>query len=1055
MSVKEKIIQPIDHAERDLAVSQLDKNILVLAGAGTGKTRILIDRIVLLITQKEISVDRIVALTFTKKAAEEMRVRLEEKLREIIESSETDPRVKERAARALNDIPKAQIGTIHSFAGHLLRLFPIQAHVDPKFREDDGDLFDQIFEELWKEFLVLELQKDAPRAQSWRSLLRVVDLSDLKLLAQELCAPDVEIKNLDHQVCLGGDAAEWRNDVENLLRTNPLSARSAVFKSRIEALIRVLDDKAHARPIQTKDIDSIRQISTTKLPGVWNEKQTKDKIKRIRRRALSLVEINDELIEKALKAVMPLVNKIKSELNRRGAISFQGLLLFARNLVRDHINVRKSIKKQFDAFLVDEFQDTDPLQGEILFYLAEHEDHQAKHWKKVSFAPGKIFLVGDPKQSIYRFRGADIAAFEAFQKKMKEQNALEIVLGTNFRSDPEIIEAVNHIFSIVIKPKRYLQPPYLPLTAFRSVMPGPSIEMKMMESPEDESQVSAESYRLAEAEWIGSWIQAHVGPDKAWNFKDITLLFRSSNAFGAYIDIFKKKGIPYLVEGEKYFYKTPEVMEFINLVAAISNPDDQLALVGVLRSPVGGLTDREILELKNAEGFDYRKPPPRYKEKIGNLFEHLKAAWLNSSTTPVPDLISTILRKTYFMEIAGQSTHGEQAVANIMKIRALALKWLQNEPLTLTEYVKRIRNYQLDEREEGENPLADAHYNAVKVMTIHKAKGLEFPVVFLPNLSAGTRNFAQHKPVLVQDWKSDTLGLRLPRTKIMNTSMHILEEEISEREAAEERRVFYVAMTRAKDKLILLGRSGRGGMSDFIGYLGESKYWPHKFESVPWTGIKTERRSPGPGDLLKQWDPLVLANHFKLKDQQYIQAQSFKRVTSPTRQHNEQDKWRVVDEDNIHVPVNSAISIGLICHKVLEGWDFKGKNNLSELVQSAGHIFEVFDAEVIAEAHDILKQFIKSEIGQKLGRVDILGREIPFIYPHQEGAQLQVMRGVIDLIYEEQGKIIIADYKTSRNKDASSYQTQGQIYQQAILGATGKKADFEVIFLRSGDSARI
>ncbi len=428
---------PLDQDARDAAAGALEQNVIVLAGAGTGKTHLLIDRLTLLILGKEIPVEKIVALTFTKKAGEEMRERLEKRLRGVIEG--TAPKLLEElfpahrdkwgmlARKALDDIPKAQIGTIHSFAAHLLRLYPLQAGVDPSFREDEGTLFESIFEREWMSWLKEELGASSRRATFWKDLLREIELADLKSLAVSLASPLTEVSDENSSLSIKEEATSLKEKLERLLAqvTLPSPQRARVFHEGLKAWESILAAVAKGQPISSGDQESLKAL---KCPESLKERS--EEIKKLQQRTMALSAVDESLLERAAAAVLPFVKHLRGELNRKGCLSFEGLLVFARNLLKNHPDVRTAIKKRFETFLVDEFQDTDPVQGEILFYLSESELVSASDWKKVKLKPGRLFVVGDPKQSIYRFRGAEMAAFEAFQDHMVRDGAMEVTLSS-------------------------------------------------------------------------------------------------------------------------------------------------------------------------------------------------------------------------------------------------------------------------------------------------------------------------------------------------------------------------------------------------------------------------------------------------------------------------------------------------------------------------------------------------------------------------------------------------------------------------------------------------
>ncbi|MCG3203587.1 MAG: ATP-dependent helicase/nuclease subunit A [Elusimicrobia bacterium] len=1066
-----------DIDQRRMAVGELEKNLVVLAGAGTGKTTLLIDRLTLLLIGKEIPIEKIVALTFTKKAAEEMRERLEKRLRDIIKGEPDIEMLKEKflsnrsrwvplAKKALEDIPKAQIGTIHSFAGHVLRLYPLQAGVDPKFREDEGLIREITFESLWKEWINKELDGTKPSSVEWSVLLQRVLLSDLRKLAAALVSPMIDREDLKKKVDLTSLLNHAANDLVNLRQIYPDPVRARSFLPALEALGAIFDLAKEKKPIPEALLDLIEPVD--KPPVAWVE--AKVKLKELKRTAQALAVLDENLFRQIYERLNPFIERVQRELARGGAVSFDGLLVFARNLLREHREVRASLKKRFSVFLVDEFQDTDPLQGEILFYLAEGPGKQASCWQEVQLEPGRLFVVGDPKQSIYRFRGADIAAFEAFEEHMVRQGALQATLSANFRSAPPIIDFVNTVFSPSMREEKFIQPAYTPLEPGRMVFgedaefSGPAVTVVKVMGSENE-KLSAKGRRIVEAQTIADWIESHI--KNGLHYGDIAILLRSANAFEEYLEVFRSRGIPYLAEGEKSFYRTSEVLDFLNLLSVVADPNDKLALVGVLRSPVGGLNDKEIWDLNQAESLSVLKNPLVHQDKIGRLFQTLRELHEESKSHPLGRTLRQIFSRTWALETASTSFHGEQAMANLLKVGHLAEKWSEQTPLTLKEFVRRFDQYRDEERDEGENPLADVKYDAVKVLTIHKAKGLEFPLVILPNLSANKRARNDKKDVR-RDWRTGTVGLRLEGAGFTNAAMIEIERQEDKRESAEEIRVFYVATTRAKKQLVCFVGGGEKESGQFANILKSAELSPHfhveEIQQKPMSEMTSARSAL---KLDNTWNVQGLSAGFQKRADELTRLVNERLILSPTALLEEPEKKKYLEEDETYPAREKALLIGQICHKVLEEWDFqippaKHKALLKKNVDRAAQLVEFpmgnSSSDLIKnECAEIIGGFLKSALYQKLCRVKIIGREMPFVYPQGSG----LMRGVIDLLYEFEGLLVVADYKTNKLDGSSTlqwethYRPQGAAYQEAVRRSLQREVVFELIFLRNFTAIRL
>ncbi|HVR85363.1 MAG TPA: UvrD-helicase domain-containing protein, partial [Planctomycetota bacterium] len=631
-------LPPRDQADRDRAVRST-KNLAVTAGAGTGKTTLLIDKILHRVLNEDVPIDRILALTFTEKAANEMRHRL---------------RIALRKRDRLEGLEKAEIGTIHGFCAHLLREFPLEAGVSPNVEVDEGAVFRRRFDAAWPKYLDRELGPDARRPNRWKEVLRDVKLEHLRDLAEGLSSFSVPDGHRG-----GGPAL--------------LAAFVKEYSARVPKLATALAGKAEPQ----KSIKGAIEGVALKL-------------------AKDVERLNEGLIDKAIGLVDDFAKEFRDDFLRSGYVSFDGILLLVHRLLhsQDFPGVIASLRDRYQLILVDEFQDTDPVQGEIIRKLAE--DDRGK------LVPGKLFIVGDPKQSIYSFRGADIIAYQGVVERVLDEGGEPVVLRTNFRSHGKILDLVNATFSRVIQKNAKLQPQYEPIEPAmdaKQIHPDPTIEAILIED------ASADESREMEAEEIAEWIEAR--PDIAK--KDIAILLRSLVDVTKYLEALRARKIPYVVEGEKYFYGTSEVVDFVNVLRAVANPHDRLAVVGVLRSPYGGVPDQEIYERRKS--LDYRGPSP------WPIFGYLKRWHEESGKRGVRELIDMIFRDVSALEIAQSGYHGEQAVANLLKLRAKAAELESQAGCTLREFLDVAVLAVRDLEEEGESPLADETLDAVRILS--------------------------------------------------------------------------------------------------------------------------------------------------------------------------------------------------------------------------------------------------------------------------------------------------------------------------------------------------
>ncbi|MDE2292754.1 MAG: UvrD-helicase domain-containing protein, partial [Elusimicrobia bacterium] len=648
---------------------------------------------------------------------------------------------------------------------------------------------------------------------------------------------------------------------------------------------------------------------------------------------------------------------------RRGRVGFDGLLARARDLVRDDLEAREQLKAQFDAILVDEFQDTDPLQGELLLFLSEAPKGKAKRWEEVAPAPGRLFVVGDPKQSIYRFRGADIRAYESFTDHLKKHGAEACDLATNFRSHEGLVAPVNEVFHRILRYERWLQPEYKPLSARpdRKPPPGPAARLVLVCHPsEEDGKVDGEKAVERQARWAAQWVVENCGAGKR-PFKDVAMLFRTAARMRPFAAELKSAGIPFAVEAEGAYFGAPEVVDFLNLLRVLADPDDAASLAGLLRSPLCALEDRELLSLAESGGLDFRKESKN--ARVEALFRQLRSLFEDAGREPLGRFVSRVLKETFLLENAAAAYHGEQAPANLLKLSRLAAEAGEADGLTLREFSLRAAELAEDDRE-GESPLADEGVDAVRLLTMHKSKGLEWPVVFLPELSRGA-NKASAAGALY-DWGTGVLGLRVGDAK--SVEWHFNDALRKEREERERVRLLYVAMTRAKDHLILMGNAAPKRVSgdSLASLLEEADAWPAKGEHpeellFPIEWVPADDSAPtrkAPSRVPEPVDAGALSSLWAGRLSEFRSLDGKPLFSAPSSH----EEWDGPVEETDSPPRSSAKLLGTLCHKVLELWDFNQAGDLSSLVSGCARGLGC--PELVPEAAAMLTSFLSSPAGE-------------------------------------------------------------------------------------------
>ncbi|HMF84735.1 MAG TPA: UvrD-helicase domain-containing protein [Nitrospiraceae bacterium] len=1101
-----------DSQDRLLAETTWDRNVVVVAGAGTGKTTILVNRILNLLLREPnpLTITEIVALTFTNKAATEMKQRLRLQLLRLTEQDDdmiatfltryhlSAEQVGERARAALEHMEKAQIGTLHSFAAHLLRLHPLESELDPLFQEDDGSRFKELFHSSWDRWLDDELGSAGPQHDRWRRVLAGTTLDDLQQFTAAIAGDFVDLDELERQcrsLFLEGALRDWvaatHDRAATLLAAQDRPKRrkaEQMLAAAVQSLAVLLERGPPGLAHVSQDERTVLEKDLGKAPAGWDAAAFQEAASIIGL-AQQLLMVDQSYFHEVVTLVRPFLHQVRHDFLISGWIAFDGLLARAKTLLRDHPAVRARIKQTYRAILVDEFQDTDPVQYEIILYLSEREGSHQTAWQDVDLEPGKLFIVGDPKQSIYAFRRADIEAFERVVEKIRAGGGGVYSLVTNFRSDGAVLDVINNVFDRLFQPSEHIQPANERLAARPQRRPEVSVsgtQLRLVTSGEDDEEFDVPAATRAEAEALARWLKEELLVGTTITDRDrregplqpghIALIFRKLTQAQVYLDALRRYNIAYITDGEKHFYRRQEIIDLVNILRVIDNPHDMIALVGILRSPLGGMTDRDLLDLRQREGLDYQQREwlstwnhPQ-AGMVRRLYEGLAELHQLAPLRPVPDAIDLIFDRLPVPGLAAASLHGEQAVANLRKIREMAEALADRPHLTLTGFVDLMMTRVSEQPDEAESALAEESLDAVRVLSIHKAKGLEFPVVILPGLHQGSKN-PRKGPSIHHDWSSRCYGLRMGGRS--NLGAVLVDMKMAAREEAEQRRLLYVGMTRARDLLILSGgQTTKPGYDTVLSLLGEAIANERGSSTAEQICIGTSR-------LMRVITPATVAA--RRRRQEPLSTKAPQPALGPIlmRRHARQVEWEERRMTPRHLTPSSlagvrpeavlprtatgrdadlARLIGVCAHAALEQWDFtRPRKEICTVIEQICRRYVAEDrlmADVTKDLTAVLEGFLSSEPYRRLQRATVLGREVPFVMPLGEG---QIMEGVIDVIYRLDDRIWIADYKTDdvAAKDAQTkadrYRSQAECYSRAVSSALGLASlSFQFVFLRPG-----
>ncbi len=852
--------------QAEAAVERSGDSLALTSGAGCGKTLVLARRFTELVMRTAGSgqspFERFVALTFTDKAALEMAARVREVLLEGLRQSRSDED-RQRLADWITELPVAHISTIHSFCAWLLRRHAIEAGVDPDFAVCADEL------------VTAQMQADAAdqavlaaAAERREDVLELLARAELRRVVGDVMTLMSHRIAWEDQDCSDPDAtlARWRG-VRERLRREALAALSGDAAARDELnyltaypcsdpadrLLAYREEKLAviARMLQRPESVAAEDVASLKdKPGgiggakAWGgkdaRKQFRDRLRDFVGRFAALSVWFEDLggadaeAARCLATLTALAREAIGRYDRakrgQGLLDFDDLILRTRRLLRENASVRSGLRKKFSQMLIDECQDTDPHQLEMLWGILTDGE---------SPPPGKIFIVGDVKQSIYRFRGAQA---EVFERLCGRFGKARIPLTETFRAHGAGVGLINHVFS------RLMGDGYEEIVSSRRELPpGASVEILLADAGE---QPNAEAVAVAQADVVAGRIAEIIGRGrtvfdhgkKQWRparAGDVAILLARRTNSLAYERALRQRGVAYYVVAGTGFFRQQEVYDVLNALRAIDNPFDDVALFGALRSAMFGLNDNVLLHVALAASPPYfqRLAAPEVlahlaapqREQLRFARDLLGRLHRGKDALGAAGLIETLLSQTGYAAALLSQFHGRRKLANVYRLLESARSAQSAGRMTLADFVQRYGELVLAESRYEQAAVAGEAEDVVRIMTIHKAKGLEFPVVVVPDLNAGRMGprgpllfrrdwgIAYKPPGLVEDDDGgDAAGEPL--------SYRLAKQAERDELAAEDVRKLYVAVTRHQDHLILVGADWRdrdGRFRDSGSYLAQ------------------------------------------------------------------------------------------------------------------------------------------------------------------------------------------------------------------------------------------
>jgi ATP-dependent exoDNAse (exonuclease V) beta subunit len=805
-----------DESARRRIRESLHESLLVEASAGTGKTTELVERIVNVLQRGMARIDQIVAVTFTNKAAGELKLRLRQGL-DRRRADVTDPAEAENLVRAIARLEEAAIGTIHAFCAQILRERPVEARVDPDFEELDDQGARRLYASVFRRWLQAKLNQESPGLR--RALAR--------LSAREEREFDyTPTESLEYA---GWQLVEWRDFPKPWKRApfpreevidelvahfQAMSGSLSRFRPEVVEPVRDLLPWIERRP---RDYDMLESL-LLKLHRAWKRRANHkpspllfDALEKFR------PAMEADLAAQLRAELWEVVDLYDSQKRRTGKLDFVDLLLLTRNLVRDQDDVRGYLQRRYACIFVDEFQDTDPLQAEILLLLSA-DDPRANDWRSVTPAPGKLFLVGDPKQSIYKFRRADVQLYQNLRSGLEQRGVGVIRLSRSFRSVLSIQECVNASFAGEMNGDQHAaQAEYVPLGEVRQDHPEqPAVVALPAPRPySDYGNITKTAINaclptaiVGFVDWLLNESGWRVGEDcTPVRPRHVCILFRRFTNFGVdltrgYVRALEDRNIPHLLVGSKTFHAREEIETIRATLTAIEWPEDELSVFATLHGAFFAISDAVLLRFRLSYGrmHPFQTLPDELPEEfhpIRDAFAILSELHRERNRRPVAETVYRLMESTRAWAAFAFRPAGHQALANARRVIDLARQFETAGGISFRGFVEELAA-QAERADSAEAPVLEEGAEGVRIMTVHTAKGLEFPVVILADMTA---NLSVENPDKHVDTQSGLCAMRL----LQCAPWELTEYEALEkaREKAEGIRVAYVAATRARDLLVV------------------------------------------------------------------------------------------------------------------------------------------------------------------------------------------------------------------------------------------------------------
>ena len=1114
------MFQPQDNAERKRIATSLDETLFVEAGAGTGKTTSLVDRIIELVGSGTTTLDRVAAITFTEAAAAELRDRIRTELEKAADDGSLSDDRRERSRQGVEQLDNAAIQTLHSFAAALMQERPLEAGLPPSFDTMDAIESELAFDEAWTQWIDAALDDPALQPHFLMTLSLGLKLDGLRTIALKFhenydllagavfdatsaasSAASVAVRNLldsapeFERLCrfsqLGNGDVLHTHTQAKLTSIRQFASLDAASPAAVRLLTRLLPLRQRGGRQSDWDNDpSDGQNACRTLKALLLELDT---------------EVADAIAETRTAALMPLLDALRAFVleyaDRRkaqGRAGFQDLLVWARNMLRDNLDARDHFRRRFSHLLIDEAQDTDFIQAEIAMFLAENvppntlDAARPNDWADITPQEGKLFVVGDPKQSIYRFRRADVRQMRRLQERMGG-DTLQLV--QNFRSQRPVVDWVNTLFAKWMTQDGGDQAKYTSISHRWTAQTGHPAAPRVW-SLGEETEGKTDEVRRKEAAEIAMLLHQIVGEQwqvldreatdareatksedaqdtkqvecyKDTKYSDICILMPTRTALRTLELALDDADVPYRLEGASLFFDTQEVRDLLNCLRAIDDPSNEIAIVAALRSPAFACTDVELLRFHRvSRTFNYlaqhhsRMSDDDGFVKVAQALEVLREAHDRRMWTATAALIDGFIRDRLLMESAMSQQRERERWRRYRFLVEQARAYAAAGGNSLRAFLEWVQRQADEGARVTEAPVPESDEEAVRIMTVHGAKGLEFPVVILTGLN---RDRDVRLDSVIFDGGNVEVGIGSRSSRFQTAGY----DEQARREGLfddhEHVRLLYVATTRARDHLLLSlhrpdKRNANMDSTQIAELLEDHDDLWQQVELQPQyqaQAIAQQAQSRQPFDHAAH--TIEARDEWRHKRNEVLSAQGRPASVAATSLagavKDEAVADSYMDDPQPSRRGRGGAPLGRAVHAVLQTIDLATGDGIEDTARAQA------TAEGIPGSQsDIVKlawTAVNSDAVRRAVSSGRYWREAHIAAPIGDG----VLDGFIDLLFEEDGELVIVDYKTDAiDEDSAGYIANSRYREQAGSYAliteqvTGKRVkDVIFLFLRPKD----